>query len=684
MAGQDKLTKVVPQPLNKAIVDFSNGVNADIIGVLESDFNTYWTQCRDVGKVFKGMTVYETAYRVWHFLRAYANYKRDPDDNQLIRVPAYFVHNGYTGDCKTFALFARCVMAAIYPNIETAFAYTAYDPERKKPSHVYTKVLDENNNVITIDGCWGSFNGEKKYTFMLPLKFKSMQITTLAGVDNGLGWVPKEAFNRGKKIPQHKVRAVVTHINKTLPYKKRKRIVDLVKLRNAITENKKLLSSGKIDIRTYNENKQRIAARLKQLRVVHAPINGPKKKKRKKGKLAQRRAEILAEYKRIKKLPKNQRKAARKALRKKINKEIGKDLKKGFIAIGRGLNTAALAPIRGAFLAVVAMNVNGFASNLKILYDLYKSGKDKEGWRKVVEIWKNVGGFEKILVKTIEKGAKNKKLFMSKKAAARWKRNHKGINGPGDDIVIYEGRNAIGHPAVIAAAIAAATGIIGALIPVIMQALKRNGKEQEANEVAQQGADLVEDTKQGKTYQQAFQGNNEGVVPQIAPEAAEEYADNTAAEEDTSPDELPEPQPYNEGDEMQGESPEALEGIYSVMASCHGGEGVGAMDADTTASLISNLSKVVGAGLDFTQTVIKKKAAKNPKLKKVLEQGSQVADTIVSNSYVKGGGVVAPVLPAPKPVRRKTTNKGSSINKTLLYAGGGLLLGLGVVKLLKK
>ena len=244
-----------------------------------------------------------------------------------------------------------------------------------------------------------------------------------------------------------------------------------------------------------------------------------------------------------------------------------------------------LAPIRGAFTAIVAANFNAFANNLGFLYD-NRNGKTKEAWNKIKSIWKKVGGIEKALIKAINLGRKHKPLFLSKKVKARFEKRKKeqGIKG------IYIGSEAVGEeigvaPAVIAAAITAATGIIGAIIPVMMKGLKKGGQEQAAQEVAQQGEELVQQVRE----------------PQFAAQAEQ------AAEQ-----QLP--------DQSENES---VEGIY--------GEDWG--------QLTEALTRVAQVGITAAGNAIAKKVKKKPKAAAALEKLGEGADDYFTGRYLRQSGL---------------------------------------------
>ena len=101
----------------------------------------------------------------------------------------------------------------------------------------------------------------------------------------------------------------------------------------------------------------------------------------------------------------SQQTANKKAARKK-------KIKKGLKKFGRGLALVFAAPARGAFLALVALNLNALASRLNFAKS---SPKTKSEWQKIIKLWKKLGGRISKLEKAISTGQKKKPFFFSKR-----------------------------------------------------------------------------------------------------------------------------------------------------------------------------------------------------------------------------------------------------------------------------
>lgn len=585
------IKSLYPKPQHRATINAHNAFNRDIIQTLENNFPVAVAQCKQAHKLFKGATPEETAAKIWLYLRNHCQYKRDPDARQLIRLPSYFVNvtnkDGKPfADCKTFALFARANFAAIYPELKTAFCFTNYLPENgTTPTHVYCCAQDANGKEILMDGCWPRFNSEKDFNFKMKPKFKTMDVVTLSGT----GRDPVKLKNLLSQCsPAARARVL-------LALKNKKRLSDATRLYKA----------GRMTPATFTAIREDVAE----------SINAPRKRK--------------------KKLSKEERRAKRKRSNAKAREVFKK--------IGRGLNTVNLAPIRGAFTAIVALNVNALAKNLQLLRDDPKTATE---WEKIVEIWKNVGGFEKALNKAINIGAKKKILFMSKKARKRFEKRT-GLKTEKGRIVSGVEPITIA-PAVVAAILATATTIVGAMVPVIVKGLQKKGLKADADAVIEQGQEIVEEAQTD-----GLRPFSDAQAAPVNPEPGEYDATETEATEAT------------ESEEINPEETDA-ETITGLVYKGVQVDPVAGLSPELQNQLFDSLGKVVGEGIKFTAAAVARKKKKNPKLKKVLDTGGAVVDDYLTGRYLREAGVT------PKAKRALSFY---DKNKTMIVAGGALALG---------
>jgi type II secretory pathway pseudopilin PulG len=322
--------------------------------------------------------------------------------------------------------------------------------------------------------------------------------------------------------------------------------------------------------------------------------------------------------------------AEQKAARKK-------KVKKGAKKFGWGVAFVNLIPIRAAFTAIVACNFNAIAHNLKSVYE-NRTGKTKKEWAKIEKIWYNLGGLKKALMKAIQLGAAHKPLFLSKKAKARFNKRTQGIKG-------IDTIEAIGvAPAVIAAAVAMAGGVLAAMIPALMSGLKKSGKNGEAAQVQEQGQEMVREYK--------AQG-----AP--APAPSSEYNESEGEEVDGIPEfGLP-------------KQKSALDNAYNYSVANPGA----AFDAGSTQVLFDTLSKVAAVGIQTAGQAVAKKAANNPKLAKVLNTAGQGAEDYFTGQYLRQAGYTGAA---------KKFTKGLTTKNILMYGGLAVAALLGIFFVTKK
>lgn len=279
-----------------------------------------------------------------------------------------------------------------------------------------------------------------------------------------------------------------------------------------------------------------------------------------------------------------------KAQKAEAKKKRRAKVKKGFKKFGTGVKFIALGAGRGAFLALVALNVAGWASKFKKLQQT-KLPNGKNAFDSTILVkWKKLGGLEKLLRGAIKKGENKKPLFLSKKAKAKFQKAMKVSGVELDYIGDLDTINAIP----VAAAAAAAVPVVAALIPVLMKAFKAIGAKKEVKQVAEEAKDLVQEQAPAvEQYQEEAAAEEEQ-----AEEAAEEVAEEEAAEA------------------------EEIEGINA-----------GQFD-----DLFKNLGQVAAAGVQRLGKVIQKKTAKKPKVQKAILKAGRAGDDYFTGRYVRESG----------------------------------------------
>lgn len=260
-----------------------------------------------------------------------------------------------------------------------------------------------------------------------------------------------------------------------------------------------------------------------------------------------------------------------------------KKVKKGLKKFGRGLAMVFAAPARGAFLAIVALNLNAMASRLTFAKT---SPKTKAEWEKIKKLWKKLGGRVSKLEKAMATGQKKKPFFFSKKARRKFtaKAKAQGIKAKG----INGAEGIYLEPATTAALISASAGVLAAMIPIIMQALKKGDKPQELQQQAQEAQEVKQELES-------------------RPEVRQELQQQAQA---------------------QAQEPESMEGYDEINAP----------DLSFLPSLTAGLSTLASAGITAGMQALERKASQNPKTLALLKKGNDAVEDYAVGRQLRNVG----------------------------------------------
>lgn len=542
-----------------------------IIYTLELAFPEAVSLTKNIAPLFKRKTDKETVFAVWNFLRKQIIYERDAPGRQDIRKPNRFLWENVFGtgggDCKSFSLFSAAVLYNL--GFHVAFRYAMYTQARSF-SHVYC-IAKKNNQEFICDGVYSKFNQQKEPFLKLKTHYMNTYILGDAEderMERAMQKVVAEymATPQFKRLPSNVQRARLVNLKKEIQRKVSTRLDAHEAMHDEV--------SAPVGVTDFNDDSFVIAGKGKK-----------------------------------KKLTKEEKKARRKRIAAKA--------KKIFKGIGRGLMTVTLAAGRGAFLACLAMNLNGMGQKFQRLID-------KNEFAKIEETWRNLGGFPKILRKTIDYAKKKKPIFLSKKAKAKFQKL--GLHG-----VYDEGIGA----APLAAIAAAAIPVIGALIPVMIKAFKKIGEPKQAEEVAVGAESAVEVAR-----------------PVIRQELVE--AGQSPSEFNIAPGQSETPEG---GESSEGGEEASQDGFESE---------IGTFDFS---SLTDSLSNLASAGITAAGAAIQRKIAKKKGAKKALEDNPP-SDEHYMQTYQK-------VYKLPAPNRSSGGGKMSmttklAIGAAVVVVGGGV------------
>lgn len=398
------ILSLMPKPVWVDKTVYPNGNNTDIIKALFEVAPKAIEQVKPVAKYFKGLTPEDTCKNIHSFIRSNLGYRRDIKGLQQIRLPNRYLIE--SGDCKSKALFIYSILSCIYPG-NVYFRFANYDLLKGvTPSHVYVVLKVPGKKDVTIDGTYKYFNREVKPNF-----FKDMKIQTLSDNMSGID------FMKSKRIKNTPLKKIVGSVGKTKSYRKK----GVVKLGASIPRG---ISDEEI-------GKLRLGKKLKSVGKAVGKVAKASGKAVGKAAKATGKATVKAT------------KASGKAVGKAA-KAVGKATVKAAKSVGKAGKKVALAPARGAYLALVALNVRSFASKLS-----------KVDQNRLKRKWESLGGDFNILKTNIKRGQNKRPI--------------------GDEMEVL----GIGEPVTVSLATAA---------PVIAAMVKEFGKDV--------GNEIVSDTKQ--------------------------------------------------------------------------------------------------------------------------------------------------------------------------------------------
>ena len=113
----------------KNVINYHDGLNQDIIKVLESNFEKAKKQTQNFCEQFLGNNMLESCENVWNYVKNNIPYKADGQAEQKIILPARMVERAEQGigaDCKSFALFCAANISNLYPDADVNFRYTCF------------------------------------------------------------------------------------------------------------------------------------------------------------------------------------------------------------------------------------------------------------------------------------------------------------------------------------------------------------------------------------------------------------------------------------------------------------------------------------------------------------------------------------------------------------------------------
>lgn len=380
----EDVKRVIPEPEFKEVLIKKYQSTNDIIADLIYTFKKYKFQTNGVAENLHTGNIKNDSYEIWNFIRDEITYKAEPFKRQTTSSFSRIIFDK-KGDCKHSALIVSSIGYQMGYNV--IFRFVSYDND-KTLGHVYVILEDPTTKERIIIDPLQTFNDEKKFT--KHKDYKALQINnnmTLSRLTGGLGatgqMMPDDEYlERDLSV----INAVDFGSNRSITLTPLlsdatiDRIEDLEEEADFIEDEKLLVSPNDDD---------------DEWEWVEEVINGKKSRRRKKKKRKAKR--------KTKKARRKAKKKVRKAKRKIKVRNFKKKVKKAGAKLKAGIKKVALAPVRGALMALLLLNFKGYATRLKQALENNPA--------KVEAFGKKFGFRQSNLRQKILKGAKKKAMF---------------------------------------------------------------------------------------------------------------------------------------------------------------------------------------------------------------------------------------------------------------------------------
>lgn len=178
------LTKLDSFKNNQKIISYDQSTN-DIINAILKQHNK---SERDYDKLFYFFdcgNYYDTAKKVFNFLKNNIQYQIEPDELQTVKTPAAILATK-NGDCKHMSLFIAGILDSYRRNtgeiFDLCYRFAAYDGSRT-PEHVFVVINPGTNDEIWCDAVLDNFNEKKEPNFYKDKKIQNMALMALSGIN---------------------------------------------------------------------------------------------------------------------------------------------------------------------------------------------------------------------------------------------------------------------------------------------------------------------------------------------------------------------------------------------------------------------------------------------------------------------------------------------------------------------
>ena len=169
---------------NQKIISYDQSTNDIINAILKQHKKSE----RDYDKLFYFFdcgNYYDTAKKVFNFLKNNIEYQIEPDELQTVKTPAAILATK-NGDCKHMSLFIAGILDSYRRNtgeiFDLCYRFAAYDGS-KTPEHVFVVINPGTKNEIWCDAVLNYFNEQKQPNFYKDKKIDNMALMALSGIN---------------------------------------------------------------------------------------------------------------------------------------------------------------------------------------------------------------------------------------------------------------------------------------------------------------------------------------------------------------------------------------------------------------------------------------------------------------------------------------------------------------------
>lgn len=204
---------------NQKIISYDQSTN-DIINAILKQHNK---SQRDYDKLFYFFdcgNYYDTAKKVFNFLKNNIQYQIEPDELQTVKTPAAILATK-NGDCKHMSLFIAGILDSYRRNtgeiFDLCYRFAAYDGS-KTPEHVFIVINPGSEDEIWCDAVLDNFNEKKEPNFYKDKKINNMALMALSGINqqaqmNGVFDFLKKKDDTGSSVKTTKAGDIVNVVS---------------------------------------------------------------------------------------------------------------------------------------------------------------------------------------------------------------------------------------------------------------------------------------------------------------------------------------------------------------------------------------------------------------------------------------------------------------------------------------